>query len=195
MELILASGNVHKKQEFSSILDGHSIVLPQEIGIDFQFEETGHSYLENSLGKAMSLYKRTGSPVFADDSGLSVPALNGAPGIYSARYGSNNDGQKLSDAERNTYLLNKMKDLEDRNAFFVCCIVLIIEEYRIFSAQETLSGVIAEAPSGVGGFGYDPVFFVPKLGKTVAELSDSEKNRISHRGRAAAKIQSILETL
>ena len=93
------------------------------------------------------------------------------------------------------YLLTKMNNIEDRSAFFVCCIVLIVEEYRIFSAQETLSGVITDAPSGIGGFGYDPVFYLPKVGKTVAELSEAEKNKISHRGRAAAKIHSILKGL
>jgi len=105
------------------------------------------------------------------------------------------DGKtKLSDAERNTYLLSRAASLSDRGCFFVCCMVLVIDEKRFFVAQETFHGVLAEEPSGSGGFGYDPVVYLPEIGKTVAELSDAEKDSLSHRGRAARRILGLLAT-
>lgn len=195
MELLFASGNSHKRDEFSRILEGHTILLPSDIGIDFHFDENGKDYYENSLGKALTLYKLTGKPVIADDSGLSVVALDGAPGIYSARYGSEELGRKLTDSELVDYLLKKMEGIEDRRAFFVCSMVFLLDEYRIFSAQETVKGVIAQSPAGKGGFGYDPVFYLEEYGKTIAEIGSEEKNKISHRGKAGAVMRGIIDSL
>jgi len=195
MKIYLATNNPHKKEEISKIFSSHTILMPRDAGIDFDFEETGTTYLENALGKAITLFRSLGEPVVADDSGLSVPALGGAPGIYSSRYGSEKPGEKLEQSERNKYLLAKMQGIQDRRAFFVCCMVLVLEDYRIFTAQETVHGTIIHEPKGSGGFGYDPLFYIEDFGKTVAELSEGEKNRISHRGRAGAVINAILNNL
>ncbi len=194
MELLLATGNLHKKREMEEILSPHTIIVPSQIGLPFYYEETGTTYFENSYGKAEHLFRQSGRPVIADDSGLSVPSLGGEPGIHSARYGSVDGHQKLDDAKRNHYLLEKMKTVTDRRAFFVCCMVLILEEFRFFVAQETVEGVVTTEPMGTGGFGYDPLFFLPDYGKTAAELPEEEKNAISHRGKAGKQIQRILTT-
>lgn len=192
MEIILASGNKHKLFELKGILKGHTVLLPEDIGIDFDFEETGSSYLENSYGKAYALFNRINRPVIADDSGLSVAALNGAPGIYSARYGSK-DGVLLKATERNLFLLKQLKGMNDFSAEFICCMTLVLEKNRFFVAQESFKGKITKNSSGINGFGYDPVFYLPEYGKTVAELPEEEKNRISHRGKAGNRIARLLE--
>ncbi|MFO7849352.1 MAG: RdgB/HAM1 family non-canonical purine NTP pyrophosphatase [Spirochaetia bacterium] len=195
MEIYLATENTHKVRELKAIFADHRIITPKEAGIDYSFEETGTTYFENAYGKARALFDKVQAPVIADDSGLSLPALDGAPGIYSSRYGSPGDGQKLETPERNRYLLSKTAHLqkeEDREAFFVSCMVLILEDYRFFTAQETVDGVLTTEPRGGGGFGYDPLFFLPSYGRTVAELPEEEKNRISHRGKAGARLASLL---
>ena len=192
MEIILASGNRHKLFELREILKNHTLLLPEDIGVDFDFEETGNSYLKNSFGKAYALFNRINRPVLADDSGLSVAALNGAPGIYSARYGSK-EGVLLEAAERNLFLLDQLKGMDDFSAEFICCMTLVLERNRFFVVQESFKGEITENSSGVNGFGYDPVFFLPEYGKTVAELPEKEKNKISHRGKAGYRIAKLLE--
>ena len=147
------------------------------------------------MKKALTLHRLLGRPVLADDSGLSISAMGGAPGIYSARYGSEDGKRKLGAAERNAYLLKNMEAFDDRACAFVCCLVLVLSEERIFIVQETCSGELLRAPRGEGGFGYDPVVFLPSLGKSVAELSVEEKNRLSHRGRACARMAKILADL
>lgn len=203
MKILLATGNMHKKQELSSILSSHTLFLPDDLGIGFDFEETENTFLGNSLGKARALYEAlqdTASlegpkdyAVVADDSGLVIPALDGAPGIYSARYGSDVFGRMLESHERNEYLLRQMKGITDRQAFFVCCMTMIIDDYRIYTVQETMEGTIIDEETGTGGFGYDPVFYLPDLGKTVAQLSADEKNSISHRGKAGAGVERLLQ--
>ncbi len=203
MKIILATGNMHKKQELSSIFSSHILFLPDDLGIGFDFEETENTFLGNSLGKARALYtalkdtvpleESKDYAVLADDSGLVIPALGGAPGIYSARYGSDVFGRMLESHERNEYLLQQMKDITDRQAFFVCCMTLIIDDYRIYTVQETMEGTIIDEETGTGGFGYDPVFYLPALGKTVAQLSSDEKNNISHRGKAGSGIEGLLQ--
>ena len=192
MEIFLASNNRHKAEEFNRIFKNTKIVLPSEKGINFHFPENGKNYLENSMGKAIELFKQTGRPVIADDSGLSVSALNGAPGIYSARYGSKTD-TNLSDPERNKLLLKELENTANRKAFFVCCIVFLINEYRFYISQETVSGVITKKPSGNNGFGYDPIFYIPELKKTAADLFPEEKDLISHRGKAGQKLIPIIQ--
>jgi XTP/dITP diphosphohydrolase len=195
MEIVLATGNTHKKEELTEIVHPHSVLVPSELGVRFDFPETGSTYLENAYGKADHLFGMIGRPVIADDSGLSVPALGGEPGVYSARYGAGPNGERLQTAERNRYLLEKMVEVTDRRAFFVCCMVLILEEYRFFIVEETVHGEITLEPAGTGGFGYDPVFYLPERHKTMAELPEGEKNKISHRGKAGLRIKQIIDLL
>ncbi|GHU90048.1 non-canonical purine NTP pyrophosphatase [Spirochaetia bacterium] len=219
MTIWFATGNTHKKAELAAILRAailkdHEIRIPADAGIDFDPEETGSTFLENALIKARALYRLTAeigqpgkglgkglsSPVIADDSGLCVDALGGRPGIYSARYQGigrygSEDGKKPDAAERNALLLDELGDKTNRKARFVCAMVLLFNEDRFFVAQETLEGEIisrAEGKRGSGGFGYDPILWLPELGRTVAELSEEEKNRISHRGKAAKALTKLL---
>jgi XTP/dITP diphosphohydrolase len=199
MELWFASGNVHKKQELAALLPGHAIRSPPEAGIIFDPEETGSSFLENALIKARCLFRLIaglglGGPVIADDSGLCVDALGGRPGIYSARYGEA-QGSRPDAAGRNRLLLKEMEGITRRNARFVCAMVLLINPDRFFIAQETLEGEIVGDPGdarGSGGFGYDPILYLPERGLTVAELTEADKNLISHRGKAGRTIAKIL---
>ena len=201
VKIVLASGNMHKKKEFTAIFQGHTLLLPADIGIKFHHDETGTTFLENALGKARTLHlmmRQTGGeplPVISDDSGISLPALDGAPGVYSARYGHAEAGRELSDEERNRLLLDVMKDKKDRRAFFVCAMVFLIDEYRFFTAQETWEGLLAEKPMGGGGFGYDPLLYLPEEGCTVAQLEASKKNRLSHRAKAANTLKLLMEKL
>lgn len=195
MEIVLATGNLHKKEELSEILSGHKVLLPSDLNCSFDCVENGKTYLDNALIKARALYKVVNRPVIADDSGISVPALGGEPGVYSARYGSEEGELPLESPARNAFLLKNMQDLSDRRAFFVCSMVLMLDEYRIYTVQETFSGVISDKPSGTEGFGYDPLFYVEEYGKTIAELPSAEKNRISHRGKAGASMKYIMDRL
>ena len=183
MKVILASKNQHKLTELSAILSqlGFEIALESEYGLDIDVEETGTTVEENSCLKADAVMKASGLPVLADDSGLLVDALDGAPGVYSARY-----GHKASDKERTAYLLENMKDVpeERRGAKFVCVITCLFPDGRKIVARGECPGVIARAPHGENGFGYDPVFYLPELGMTYAELPSEQKNAISHRARA-----------
>ena len=183
MKVILASQNQHKLVELSAILSqlGFEIALESEYGLHVDVDETGTTFEENSLLKAEAVMKASGMPVLADDSGLMVDALDGAPGVYSARY-----GHKSSDAERIAYLLENLKDVpaEKRTAKFVCVITCLWPDGRRIVARGECPGQILFAPKGTGGFGYDPVFYLPELEKTYAELASEEKNAISHRGNA-----------
>ena len=183
MKVILASKNAHKLEELSAILGqlGFEIALESEYGLDIEVEETGTTFEENSLLKAEAVMKASGLPVLADDSGLMVDVLHGAPGVYSARY-----GHKNSDAERVEYLLENMKNVPDkeRTAKFVCVITCLWPDGRKIVARGECPGRILHEVHGSNGFGYDPVFYVPEKGKTFAELLAEEKNAISHRARA-----------
>jgi XTP/dITP diphosphohydrolase len=191
-ELVVATNNAHKVRELTRLFPGVRLLAPSDLGIDFRFEEDGRTYLENSLGKARHLFERVHRPVLADDSGLEVPALGGEPGLHSSRYGSQSGGPKLTDAERCALLLARAERLEDRACFFVCCMVVVLSESRFLAAQEVFPGVLGRAPRGSGGFGYDPIVLIPERGRTVAELSDRDKDRLSHRGRAARRLRSLL---
>ncbi|MBN1647792.1 MAG: RdgB/HAM1 family non-canonical purine NTP pyrophosphatase [Spirochaetales bacterium] len=192
MEILFASGNRHKQKEMQQILSGHTILLPADLCISFDPEETGDSFFANAWIKAEALFNISGKAVLADDSGLVVDALDGAPGIYSARYGNEKFGKILSASERNDYLLGKMKGEKLRSARFVCCLILYLDTYRFAVSQETVEGLICSSPSGINGFGYDPVFYIPEYNCTMAELPEHEKNRISHRGKAAENIHHLL---
>ncbi|MCL1818325.1 MAG: RdgB/HAM1 family non-canonical purine NTP pyrophosphatase [Spirochaetaceae bacterium] len=198
MKIVLASGNINKKKEFAAIFREHTLLLPADIGIAFSHEETGATFLENALGKAQTLrrmMKEEGTeilPVISDDSGISLPALGGEPGVYSARYGQTGTAE-LTDNDRNRLLLSRMAGIQDRRAFFVCALVFLDGEYRFFAAQETWEGVLAENPAGAGGFGYDPLLYLPEQGRTVAQLPAEEKNRVSHRAKAAMAVKNLIE--
>lgn len=191
MKIYLATGNRHKLEEFRLMFPEHEIVLPEDEGIAFSFEETGKTYFENSCGKAETLYKIVRAPVLADDSGLSVDALDGAPGIYSARYGFE-AGLSPSPAEQMDRLLKSMEQADDRKAAFVCCLTLITGPLRFFTVQETLTGSIAREKNGSGGFGYDPIFLPDGSSRTLACYTPEEKAAISHRGKAAAAMRRLL---
>lgn len=169
----------------------HRLVLPDDEGITFSFEETGKTYFENSCGKAEALYKIVKAPVLADDSGLSVDCLDGAPGIYSARYG-NEAGLSLTPAEQMDRLLKTLEKADNRKAAFVCCLTLITGPMRFFSVQETMTGSIAREKSGRGGFGYDPIFLPDGSSRTLACYTPEEKAAVSHRGKAAAALHRLL---
>ena len=191
-EIILATFNKNKKRELSNIF-GNDIELKtlNEVNFNKKIKENGKSFIENSIIKCESVYKEINKPVIADDSGISVDALKGAPGIYSARYG----GQSLNNIERYQYLLNKLKNSKNLNASFVCALVLYINKNKIYIIQEEVKGIITFKPRGKNGFGYDPIFFIPKLNKTMAQLSEKEKDEISHRGKAAKIMKEIIKKI
>jgi XTP/dITP diphosphohydrolase len=191
-ELLLASNNDHKRREFARLLHGVTILMPGDIGIDFDFAEDGDTFLANAYGKAAALHRLAGRTVIADDSGLCVASLSGEPGVFSARYGSVPGGVPLEAPQRNAYLLERMAGMKDRSAYFVCCLVLFFSDDRFLVVQETVTGVIAPAPRGANGFGYDPLFVLPESGKTMAELPEDDKDRLSHRGTAARRIRALL---
>jgi len=208
MKIYLASGNLHKKQEFQGIFNEHEIVIPADEGINFDPEETGDSFIANSLIKAEALWEITKQPVLADDSGICVDILGGLPGIYSARYSGRNsrqgasDGKKLQQEERNRLLLEdvaqeiSIRNQDNRFCHYVCAMVLYLSKDRFYAVQETMEGELIKDFSlakGQGGFGYDPIVILPEYKKTVAELSAEEKNIISHRGKAGKKLQEFLE--
>jgi XTP/dITP diphosphohydrolase len=192
MTIWIATANQHKKRELADILLPHTIRTPDEVGIDFDPEETGATFHDNALIKARALYDVVHEPVIADDSGLCVDALQGRPGVLSARYGSEN-GRKLDSSDRNALLLKEIGNSNDRSAHFVCAMVLYFSPNRFYVVQETMDGELIHAERGKGGFGYDPILYLPERGKTVAELSDVEKNQISHRGKAGKAIRELLK--
>ena len=191
MKMVLASKNAHKLVEMKDILSqlGVDVVLESDVGVDVDVEETGATFEENAYLKAHAVCEASGLPAIADDSGLCVDALNGAPGVYSARYG----GPELDDAGRYKLLLENLRGQIDRRGKFVSCICCCFPNRDKVEARGECPGTIAYAPKGEGGFGYDPVFFVPGLKKTFAELTAEEKNAISHRGNALNKFKTELE--
>jgi XTP/dITP diphosphohydrolase len=196
--LLLATNNAHKRVELERVLPGR-LVCPSDIGIDFDYEEQADSFRENALGKAFRLFAVAGGRpglrgVVADDSGLCVDGLSGRPGVHSNRYGSEGN-RLLSAGGKIELLLKELGERGDRGASFVCALALVLSEDRFFLLQEVLRGSIARSPSGSGGFGYDPVFLVPELGKSVAELTPEEKDAVSHRGRAASRLRALLADL
>lgn len=185
MKIVFATGNPHKLKEIQEIAQGTDIefILPAE---GFNPIENGATFEENSLIKAKEAARVSKMISLADDSGLCVEALNGAPGIHSARYAD-------TPQARINKLLNAIEPYENRKAKFVCAMTLVDENGKLLhTATEICEGEIAKNPAGQGGFGYDPVFIVEGKNKTIAELSDSEKNDISHRGRALRKILALL---
>jgi XTP/dITP diphosphohydrolase len=194
MTFWFATANEHKRQELAAILEGHRILLPAQEGVNFEAEEIGGSFYENAFIKARALYALVKEPVIADDSGLCVDALGGRPGVYSARYGSEN-GKNLDSPRRNALLLEELRGIEERSARFVCAMALMLDENRFFLVQETLEGTIVHEARGAGGFGYDPLLYIAEKGCTVAELSGEAKNFLSHRGKAGRRMAALLAVL
>ena len=191
MRFVLASKNEKKLKEMNEILSrlGVEVCSQADAGVDVDVEETGTTFEENSMLKARAVMEASGLPAIADDSGLCVDCLNGAPGVYSARYG----GEGLSDEARYRLLLENMRGQMTRTARFVSVITCCFPNGDVLTARGECPGTIAYAPMGEGGFGYDPVFFVPELKKTFAQLSAEEKNAISHRGTALKLFREQLE--
>lgn len=190
MKVVLATNNKHKLLEFRNIFkDTLEIVSLVDVGINCDIKETGFTFIENSLIKCRAIYKYVKSPVLADDSGLVVDSLNGEPGVLSARFG----GVGISDKERYEFLLSKLDRNIKHNASFVCALSLYINPNKIYIIQEEIKGELTFEPRGNNGFGYDPIFFIPSLNKTMAELSEEEKNKISHRAKAGEVLSLILK--
>lgn len=185
MKVVLASKNKHKLEEISQITRkfGMELVLESDLGVDIDVEETGSTFEENSYLKAEAVMKATGLPALADDSGIAVDALNGEPGIYSARYGFD---ESLDDWGRLQLLLKNTEQVPDdrRQAKFVCVITMVTPDGQSIQARGEVHGMLLRAPAGQGGFGYDPIFYYPPLGKSLAEVTAEEKNQVSHRANA-----------
>lgn len=185
MKVVLASKNPHKLVEISQITEkfGMELVLESQLGVDIDVEETGSTFEENSFLKAEAVMKATGLPALADDSGICVDALGGEPGIYSARYGFDDS---LDDFGRLQLLLKNTENVPDgqRQAQFVCVITFVTPDGKVIQARGEVHGELLRAPFGEGGFGYDPIFYYPPFGKSLAQVSPAEKNSVSHRENA-----------
>ena len=192
MKYVLATHNPGKLKEMGAILArfGVEVVSPKDLGLTVDVEETGTTFAENAMLKAKAICAAAQLPAIADDSGLCVDALNGGPGVYSARYG----GEGLDDRGRYMLLLNNMRGQTTRAAHFACAIACAFPNGDTLTAEGRCDGTIAFAPMGEGGFGYDPVFFVPEKAKTFGQLTAKEKSAISHRGRALESFVGKLET-
>lgn len=195
MRFVLATHNPGKLREMGEILKdfGIEVVSPRDLGITVDVEETGTTFVENALLKAKAICKEANLPAIADDSGLCVDALNGAPGVYSARYG----GEGLDDKGRYMLLLSSLRGAPTRAAHFACAVACAFPNGDTLTAEGRCDGSIAYAPLGEGGFGYDPVFLLPGTGKTFGQLTQEEKSAVSHRGRAlkdfAGKLEAYLK--
>ena len=186
MKLIIASNNAHKLIEIKAILGDHfeEILSMREAGIDHETIEDGSTFMENARKKAREIMEISGCCALADDSGLCVDALDGAPGIYSARF----CGRHGDDPANNRLLLEKLDGCEDRGAHYTCAMALALPDGSMLEAEGYLYGQIAHEEAGSNGFGYDPLFYLPDHGCTAAQISPEEKNRISHRAEALHKL-------
>ncbi len=187
MTLLLASTNAGKVREFRRVLPEVQVLTPADRGLPFAFDERGVTFLDNALGKARHLFAAAGQAAVADDSGLVVPALGGAPGVRSARYGGD-----VTQEQRNLLLLDALAGAADRSARFVCCLAVMLADQRLLVVQETIEGSITSAPRGTGGFGYDPIFQPLGAAETFAEMDGAAKDAVSHRGRALRLVRAVL---
>lgn len=193
--LVMATGNSHKLREIREILKGTDFdVVPMKAVLeDTSVVEDGTTFMENALKKARTIAARCGRPTLSDDSGLVIDALGGEPGIYSARY----MGEDTPYPIKNQALLDRLKDVpaEERTARFVCAMACVFPDGRELTVEETFEGRIADEIAGINGFGYDPIFYVPERQCTSAELSEEEKNAVSHRGKALRHMKELLTAL
>lgn len=190
-KFVLATHNPGKLAEMKAILSGLGVevVSPAAAGVEVDVEETGTTFAENAMLKARAICAAAGLPAIADDSGLCVDALNGGPGVYSARYG----GEGLDDAGRRRLLLQNLRGQTTRAAHFTCAVACAFPNGDTLEAEGRCDGAIAFAPLGEGGFGYDPVFLIPEKGKTFGQIGPEEKSKISHRGKALAAFAEKLK--
>jgi len=192
-ELLLASQNAGKLAEMRILIEGlpFRVLGPHDLGIHEAPEETGTTFLENAILKARYYAERSDRLTVADDSGLSVDALGGGPGLYSSRFG----GEGATDDDRNRLLLRKLEGipLEQRTARFTSAVAVVRGSDVVFTVQETVEGLIADQTRGENGFGYDPLFFYPPFGRTFGQCPHEEKDRVSHRGKAFARLRTFLE--
>jgi XTP/dITP diphosphohydrolase len=193
MKLVIASNNTNKIREIRNKfadIEGLELVPLNDFPNSPEVIEDGNSFRENAHKKAVEIANYTGYPSMSDDSGLVVDALNGRPGIFSARYG----GPSASDADRNRMIIDEMRNVSanQRTARFICVIAIAFPDGRSFFAEGACEGTITEIAKGANGFGYDPIFYLPGLGKTMAELNLDEKNRISHRAQALEAAKNLL---
>ena len=190
--IIFATGNEGKMREVRAILAdlGLPVLSMKEAGADPVIVEDWKTFGENAQIKAQAVWNCTGDIVLADDSGLVVDYIGGEPGIYSARY----MGEDTSYVIKNQNIIDRLKDAKgkERSARFVCNIAAVLPDGRVLHAEETMEGLIAEKPAGTGGFGYDPILYLPEFGMTSAEITMEEKNKISHRGKALEAIKRVL---
>ena len=190
--IIFATGNEGKMREVRAILAdlGLPVLSMKEAGADPVIVEDGKTFGENAQIKAQAVWNCTGDIVLADDSGLVVDYIGGEPGIYSARY----MGEDTSYVIKNQNIIDRLKDAKgkERSARFVCNIAAVLPDGRVLHAEETMEGLVAEKPAGTGGFGYDPILYLPEFGMTSAEITMEEKNKISHRGKALEAIKRVL---
>lgn len=191
-KLIIASKNKGKINEIKDILKElpFEIISMKDAGYDFEIEENGNTFDENAMLKAKTLFKHTGGMVLADDSGLEIDFLNGAPGIYTARFA----GEQVSQEGKNDRIIRLLSGIDSpyRTARFICSIAFVSNE-RSFTVNGAAEGIIAEKSEGSAGFGYDPIFFMPEHEKTMAQLPDSVKNKVSHRARALYNLREELK--
>ena len=192
MEVVAATNNGGKAREFEEILGelGIRIKTLRDVGIEIEIEETGRDFAENAMIKAKAVSELCNLPVLADDSGLCVDALDGAPGLYSARFA----GEGATDAELRKKLLSEMENTKNRKAFFISSVVLLYPDGRAHTAEGKVFGHITEQERGTGGFGYDALFFCDEIGKTFAEATAEEKDAVSHRGRALRELYKKIES-
>ncbi len=186
MKVVAATGNAHKLREFREIFPAWEIVSEREAGFSGEVEETGETFAENALLKARAVCRATGLPSLADDSGIAVEALGGAPGVYSARYSGGGD------AENRALLLRNMQGVTDRRARFVCAVALVFPDGREVTAEGETCGEVLHSERGSGGFGYDSLFYSADLKKSFGEATEEEKNSVSHRGRALRALEAKL---
>ncbi len=193
MKIIAATNNIGKLREIRHILsaDTIEIISLKDAGLEIDPEENGITFEENALIKARAVAEASGMPAISDDSGLCVDYLDGAPGVYSARYA----GEDATDAQRIEKLLKEMEGVprDQRKAFFISVAAFVAPDGTELTATGTVDGYITDAPDGEGGFGYDPVFFSTGLRKTFGQMTEAEKNQISHRGRAMKNLKAKLE--
>ncbi len=178
--LVVATGNAHKLKEIAEIFPDFEVLSQKQMGFNEEVEETGTTFMENALIKARAAAKALGLPVIADDSGLCVDALQGAPGVYSARY----SGAHGDDKANRALLLKNLEGVENRRAHFACALALVYPDGKIWTAEGNTYGEILKGEEGEGGFGYDPIFYSEDLGKSFGVATPAEKNAVSHRGRA-----------
>jgi len=192
-KLLIATNNQGKIKELHELLDdlGIELITSSQIGLDLDVVEDGTTYAENATKKALAFAGASGLISLADDSGLEVDALNGEPGLYSARYGST-EGNPLSDGERRNYLLEQLQGKPRPWTARFRAVIAIAKDGNVQLTEGICEGEIIPEERGTGGFGYDPIFLLPKLGKTMAELSMEEKNRLSHRARAVMNAKGML---